>query len=176
MAERESPDLVTTDADVDDSASDVVLRTNPAMAMARALVSAPALALTSLIAATATTLAMSVAGDIAQAKFYSSRGINNLEILRWESGVRLVIAAVALGLAVAAGVRYSRGLPATRYTFSPDGEEAVESTIGSDPPGWMVLLVGSSLAMSILAVVWNAVALAMTLHLHESPNFGIPSG
>jgi hypothetical protein len=159
-----------------DGPETVVIRANPVAAIGRAAGSAHALALAALITATATMLSMSVANDIAEAKLYSSRGFNNLAEIRWAAGTRLVIAGVAVLLAVLAGVRYSRGLPATRYTFSADGEEAAESTEGTEPPGWVGLLVGAGIIVSILAVVLNALALAMTLHLHESPNFGLPGG
>jgi hypothetical protein len=153
----------------------IVIHPNPVAAIARAAGSATALALVALIAATATMLSMSVADDIADAELYSSRGFNNLEALRWESGTRLVIAVIAMLLAVLAGLRYSRDLPATRYTFSADGEEAAESAEGAEPPGWVSLLVGSAIVVSVLAIVLNAVAFALTLHLHESPNFGLPA-
>jgi hypothetical protein len=152
----------------------VVIHANPVAAIARAASSATALAVVALITATATMLSMSVANDIAGAKLASSHGFNNLEALRWESGTRLVIAVIALLLALLAGIRYSRDLPATRYTFSVDGEEATESSEGAEPPGWVSLLVGSAVVVSVLAVLLNAIALAFTLHLHESPNFGLP--
>ena len=161
------------DADHPDS---VLIRRNPFAAIAVAAGSAPALALAALITATATLLVMGVTNDIADAKLYSSRGFDNLAELRWASGSRLVVAGFALLLAVIAGVRYSRRLPATRYTFSPDGEEATESSEGAEAPGWINTLVGSAVVVSVIAVVLNAIAFVMTLHLHESPNFGLPGG
>jgi hypothetical protein len=119
---------------------------------------------------------MAVANDIADAKLYSSRGFNNLTAIHWVAGTRLIIAGVALVMTLIAGVRFSRSLPATRYTFSDDGEEAVESIEGGEPPGWVPLLVGSAFVVSVVSLVLNAVALIITLHLHESPNFGIPGG
>jgi hypothetical protein len=117
---------------------------------------------------------MSAAADISDAKVYSSHGLSDLAGVRWAAGTRLVVAVVALLIAVIAGVRYSRGLPATRYTFSADGEEATESIEGAEPPGWIKLLVGTSVVVSVLAIVLNASALAFALGLHESPNFGLP--
>jgi hypothetical protein len=61
-----------------------------------------------------------------------------------------------------------------RYTFSADGEEAIESIEGAEPAIWVRLLVGSGMIVSVLAVLLNGVALAFSLKLHESPNFGIP--
>jgi hypothetical protein len=80
---------------------------------------------------------------------------------------------VATLLAVVAGIRYSRDLPATRYTFSADGEDAAESAEGAEAPVWVVLLVGAGIVVSLLALLLNAIAFALTLHLHESPNFGV---
>jgi hypothetical protein len=151
----------------------VVIHPNPFAVIARVAGSVTALALAALITATATMLTMSVADDIADARLYSSRGFNNLEALRWAAGTRLVVAGIAMLLALVAGIRYSRGLPATRYTFSVDGQEATESTEGAEAPGWVGLLVGSAVVVSVLAILLNALALALTLHLHESPKFGL---
>jgi hypothetical protein len=159
-----------------DEADSVVIRPNPFGAIARAAGSATALALCALITATATMLNMSVANDLADAKLYSSRGLNTLEAIRWAAGTRLVIACIALLLAVLAGIRYSRDQSATRYTFSVDADEATESTEGAPAPDWVRMLVGSAVVVSVLAILLNALALALTLHLHESPNFGIPTG
>jgi hypothetical protein len=159
-----------------DHAETVVVHPNPFEVLARAAISAPALALASLITATATLVVVSAANDIAEAKFYSARGLDNLAQLRWVAGGRLVVAVLALLLAVLAGFRYSRDLPVTRYTFSPDGEEAVESIEGTEPARWIRYLVGAAAVVAILAIVINGVAVLMTLGLHESPNFGIPNG
>jgi hypothetical protein len=152
----------------------VVIHAAPFGAIARAAGSASALALTALITATATMLEMSAATDVADAKLYSSRGVNNLEAIRWAAGTRLIVAAVALLLAILAGVRYSRDLPATRYPFSADGQEVSESTGGAEAPGWVRLLVGSSVVVSVLAILLNAFAFALALGLHESRSFGLP--
>jgi hypothetical protein len=159
-----------------DRPDSVLIRPNPVSAMVRAAGSDAALALAALIIATATILTMSVTNDIADAKLYSTRGIDELVPLRWAAGARLIVAAVAMLLAVIAGIRYSRNLPATRYTFSPDGEEAAESLEGAEPPGWVKMLVGAAVVVSLIAIVLNATAFVMTLHLHESPNFGVPGG
>jgi hypothetical protein len=161
--------------DLDESDS-VVIRPNPFGVIARAAGSATALALSALIAATATMLDMSVTNDIADAKLYSSRGLNSLDAIRWAAGTRLIVAVVALLLAVLAGLRYSHDQPATRYTFTGDGEEATESVVGVEAPGWVRLLVGASVVVSVLAIVLNAIAVGLALHLHESPNFGLPTG
>jgi multisubunit Na+/H+ antiporter MnhB subunit len=158
--------------DVGQPDSVVVYQRAPA-AVARAIGSAPALALASLIIAAGTMLVMSVADDFAEAYVDSSRHANPLTALRWESGSRLAVAGIALLLAIIAGIRYTRDLPATRYVFSDDGQEADESVEGTEPPGWVKLLVGASIVVSVVAVVLNGVDLAMTLHLHESPNFGL---
>jgi hypothetical protein len=134
-------------------------------------VSAPALALAALITAAATMLNMSAATEIAEAKYLSSSG-DNLSLVRWEIAVRLIVAVVALVLALLAGLRYSRDLPATRYTFSADGEEADESTEGNEAAGWVKLLVGAAVVVSILAIVLNGVAILMTIGLHQSSSFG----
>jgi hypothetical protein len=155
---------------------EVVIRPNPFGVIGRAVGSTGALALTALIGATVTLLNMALANDIAEAKLYSHPGFDTLAEIRWAAGTRLIIAGVALLLAVVAGIRYSRALPATRYTFSADGEEATESTEGVDAPGWVRLLVGSSVAVSVLAILLNAIALLLALRLHESPNFGVPTG
>jgi hypothetical protein len=154
----------------------VVIRPNPFGVVSRAAASTTALALTALIGATGTMLSMSVANDISAAKLYSSRGFNNLAEIRWAAGTRLIVAGVALLLAIIAGIRYSHDLPATRYTFAADGEDTTESTEGTEAPDWIKMLVGSSVAVSALAVVLNAVALALALRLHESSNFGLPVG
>jgi hypothetical protein len=159
-----------------DEPDSVVIRPNPFGAIARAAGSATALALSALVTATATMLNMSVANDLADAKLYSSRGLNNLEAIRWVAGTRLIVAGVALLLALLAGIRYSRDQPATRYTFSVDGQEATESTEGAAAPDWIRMLVGSAVVVSVLAILLNALALLLTLHLHESPNFGVPTG
>jgi hypothetical protein len=161
--------------DVNESDS-VVIHPNPFGVIGRVAGSAGALALSALITATATMLNMSVVDDIADAKLYSSHGINNLEAIRWAAGIRLVVACVALLLAVLAGLRYSRDQPAIRYTFTADGEEATESVAGVEAPGWVRLLVGSSVVVSLLAILLNATVMVLALHLHESPNFGLPSG
>jgi hypothetical protein len=158
-----------------DELESVVVRPNPFSEIGRAMTSTTGLALTALIVATAALLSMSVANDIAGAKLYSHRGFDTLAEIRWSAGTRLVVAGVALLIAIVAGVRYSRGLPATRYTFSPDGQDATESTDGVDAPGWVTMLVGSSVAVSVLAIVLNAIALVTALRLHESPNFGVPN-
>lgn len=158
-----------------DELESVVIRPNPFSEIGRAVASTSGLALTALIGATATLLSMSVANDIAEAKLYSHRGFDSLAEIRWAAGTRLVVAGVALLIAIVAGIRYSRGLPATRYTFSPDGKDATESTDGVDAPGWITMLVGSSVTACVLAVVLNAIALVMALRLHESPNFGVPN-
>jgi multisubunit Na+/H+ antiporter MnhB subunit len=178
MAAENPPHVeVSAVRDVDADAPDsVLMRPNPVSAIARAAGSATALALTALIVATATMLNMSAANDIADAKLYSSRGLNDLAAIRWVAGTRLIVAGVALLLALLAGVRYSRGQPAIRYTFSEDGEEATESSEGADAPAWVSLLVGSAVAVSLLALLLNGLAWALTLHLHESPNFGLPPG
>jgi hypothetical protein len=176
MADQDPLHIEASTVQYVDAPDSVTIHPNPIGAIARAAGSATSLALVSLITATATMLSISAADDIAEAKLYSSRGFDNLEAVRWEAGTRLVLAGVALVLAIIAGVRYSRGLPATRYTFSVDSEDATESIEGSNPPGWVTLLVGSGFVVSVLAVVLNAVALATTLHLHESPNFGLPAG
>lgn len=154
----------------------VVVRPNAFGAMAHAAGSATALALAALITATATMLNMSVANDIAGAKLYSSPGINNVDEIRWAAGTRLIVALLALLLAVFAGFRYARDLPATRYTFSADGEEAIESIEGVEAAGWVRLLLGSSVVVSVLAIVLNAIALAIALNLNQSLNFGLPTG
>jgi hypothetical protein len=166
-------EMGTRDTDDPDS---VVIRTNAAGAIARAAGSATTLAAVALITATVTMLNMSAANDIGDAKISSSRGINNLEEIRWVAGTRLIVAVVALLIAILAGIRYSRDLPATRYTFTAEGEEATESIEGAGAPGWVTLLVGTGVVVSALAILLNAVALAFALHLHESPNFGIPTG
>jgi hypothetical protein len=152
----------------------VLMRANPFTSIGRAMAGAPALSLAALIVATATMLTMSVANDLADAKLYSSRGIDSLTALRWAAGTRLIIAGVALLLAVIAGIRYSRDLPATRFTFTADGEEASESIEGVEAPGWARLLVGAAVVVALIAVALNGTAWALTLHLHESPNFGLP--
>jgi hypothetical protein len=151
-----------------------LVRANPFEAIARAAVSAPAFALAALITATATMLNMSAATEIAEAKLLNSSGVDNVTLVRWEVGVRLIVALVALLLALLAGLRYSRELPATRYTFSADGEEAEESTEGTEAAGWVKLLVGAAVVVAILAIVLNGAGMLMTLGLHESPNFGQP--
>lgn len=158
-----------------DALESVVIRSNPFGVIVRAVVSVTGLASTALIGATVTLLSMSAANDIAEAKLYSHRGFDNLAEIRWAAGTRLIVAAVSLVLAIVAGIRYSRGLPATRYTFSADDADATESTVGTNAPGWHTFLVGSSVGVSILAIVVNAIALVMALRLHESPNFGLPS-
>jgi hypothetical protein len=157
-----------------DEPDTVLIRAAPFDAIARAAGSASALALTALIAATATMLDMSAASDVGDAKVYSARGLDNLVAIRWAAGTRLIVAAIALLIAIAAGVRYARGLPATRYTFTVDGQEASESTEGAEAPSWVRLLVGSSVVVCVLAVVLNVSALAFAFGLHESPNFGVP--
>jgi hypothetical protein len=159
-----------------DQVETVVIRPNPFGVIGRAVGSTTALALTALIGATVTLLNMSLANDIAEARLYSHRGFDTLAEIRWAAGARLIVAGAALLLAIIAGIRYSRALPATRYTFSADGEEATESTEGVDAPGWVGLLVGSSVAVSVLAILLNAIALVLALRLHESPNFGVPPG
>jgi hypothetical protein len=159
-----------------DNPDSVVIRTKPFAAMARAAGTAPALSVVALVIATATLLTMAAANDIANARLYSSHGLNSVEAIRWAVSVRLAAAAVALLLAVLAGVRYARGLPATRYTFSADAEEATESTEGTEAPGWVTMLVGSGVVLSVLALVLNTIALLVALHLHESPNFGLAPG
>jgi hypothetical protein len=161
--------------DVNESDS-VVIHPNPFGVIGRVAGSAAALSLSALIGATATMLNMSVVNDIADAKLYSSRGVNNLEAIRWAAGTRLIVACVALLLAVLAGLRYSRDQPAIRYTFAADGEEATESVAGVEAPGWVRMLVGSSIVVSVLAILLNATAVVLALHLHESPNFGLPTG
>jgi hypothetical protein len=99
-----------------------------------------------------------------------------LEEIRWAAGSRLIVACIALLLGVLAGIRYSRDQPATRYTFSADEDEATESTEGATAPDWVRMLVGSAVVLSVLAILLNALALSLTLHLHESPNFGLPTG
>jgi hypothetical protein len=176
MASEDASHVEALELRAVDETDSVVIHPNPFGVIARVAGSAAALALSALIAATATMLNMSVVNDIADAKLYSSRGINNLEAIRWAAGIRLIVACVALLLAVLAGLRYSRDQPATRYTFTADGEEATESIVGVDAPGWVRLLVGSSVVVSVLAILLNAVAVALALHLHESPNFGLPTG
>src|SRR4051794_19197086 len=94
----------------------VLVRTNPFAAMGRAAGSPTALALAGLIVATATMLSMQVTNDFAAAKYFSSRGFDDVTELRWQIGVRLVVAVVGLLLAVASGIRYARRPPPTRYT------------------------------------------------------------
>jgi hypothetical protein len=159
-----------------DDPNSVVIRPNPFGAIARAAGSATALALAALITATATIVNMSVANDLADAKLYSSRGINSLDAIRWAAGTRLIVACIGLLLALLAGIRYSRDQPATRYTFSVDGQEATESTVGAAAPDWVRMLVGAAVVISVLAIILNALALLLTLHLHESPNFGVTTG
>ena len=171
----EDPPLVEVLQDHGGSEPETILiRPNSFEAIARAAVSAPALALAALVTATATILDMAVTNEIAEAKLFSVSGVDNLTLLRWEAGTRLIVAVMAFLLALLAGFRYSRDLPATRYTFSPDGEEAVESIEGTETAGWVRFLVGSAVLVAVLAIVLNAVALLMTLGLHESPNFGVP--
>jgi hypothetical protein len=135
-----------------------------------------ALALAALIIATATMLDMSAANDIADAKLYSSRGLNNLGGLRWVAGTRLIVAGIGLLMALIAAARFARDLPTTRYTFSSGGEEATESFDGVEPPVWMAMVVGTAVVVSLLAILLNGVAWVFALHLHESPNFGVPTG
>jgi hypothetical protein len=174
--EEKAPVVAEIVTDGAEEADSVVVRTPLFAAIAHAAGSATTLATVALITATATMLNMSVANDIADAKLYSSRGINNLEAIRWVAGTRLVIACVALLISIVAGARYSRDLPTTRYTFSADGEEATESIEGAGAPLWVTLLVGSGFVVSLLAILLNAIALAFALHLHESLNFGVPTG
>jgi hypothetical protein len=154
----------------------VIVRENPFGTIARAAVSAPAIALAALITATATMLNMAATSEIAEAKLFSTSGVDNIAVLRWESGTRLIVAVIAFLLAVLAGLRFSHDLPATRYTFSADGEEATESIEGTEAPGWVRFLVGGAFVVAVLAIVLNGVALLMTLGLHMSPNFGAPLG
>lgn len=152
----------------------ILIRRNPVGAIVDAAGSAGALALASLVTATATILTMSVAADFGDAKLYSSRGLNDLLGIRWIAGARLVIAAVALLLGVIAGVRYARSLPATRYVFVDSQREPDESLEGDEQPGWVTLLVGSSVVVSVLAILLNAAAFAVAMHAHQSPDFGVP--
>ncbi|HEX3824965.1 MAG TPA: hypothetical protein VHV79_10925 [Mycobacteriales bacterium] len=174
MAEENPPPVEAMSVRETDQPDAVVIHAGAPAAMARAIGSAPALALASLIVATATLLTMSVADEVADAYVDSSRHAIALTAVRWAAGSRTAVACVALLLAVIAGIRYARDLPATRYEFSDDGQEAQESVSGTEPPGWVKLLIGASIVVSVLAIVANAVAFAVTLHLHESPNFGIP--
>jgi hypothetical protein len=176
MDDEKAP--AVTDIGMRDTADpdSVVIRTGPAGAIARAAGAATTLAAVAVITATVTMLNVSAADDIGDAKVSSSRGFNDLEEIRWVAGTRLIIAVVALVIAILGGIRYSRDLPATRYTFSADGEEATESIEGTAARGWVTLLIGAGVVISTLAIVLNAVALAFALHLHESPNFGVPTG
>lgn len=162
------------DARTCEESDSVVIRPNSFGTIARAASSAAALALAALITATATVLNMSLVNDIAAAKFYNSRGFNNLAELRWEAGARLIVAGIAMLVALLAGLGYSRDQPAVRFTFLADDEEPIESAEGNEAPGWVRMLVGSAVVVSVLAVLLNAIAFATTLHLHESPNFGLP--
>jgi hypothetical protein len=101
----------------EDAPESVVVRSNSAGAIGRGAGSATALATAALITSTTTLLSMSAAADIGDAKVYGSRGFNELDAIRWQAGTRLVVAGVALLLAVLAGVRYARGLPATLHVL-----------------------------------------------------------
>ena len=176
MVDEESPAAVPIEVRRVDLTDSVLVHPNPFGLIARAAGSTAALALTSLVMATLAILNVEAADDLANAKLYHSRGFNTLAQIRWAAGTRLIVAGVALLLALIAGIRYARDLPATRFTFSDDGEEPTESTEGSEAPGWVTLLVGSSVVVSGLSIVLNAVALAVAMHLHESPNFGLTTG
>jgi hypothetical protein len=154
----------------------VVLRPGLVVAVSRAARSAPALALAAIIVATATLISMSAANDIAEARVESSHHFNNLDVIRWTAGTRLVMAGIALLLALLAGAQFARELPGTRYTFSDSDDDAVETPEGAEPPTSLKLLVGSAFLVAVLAVVLNAVALIFALSLHESLNFGVPTG
>jgi hypothetical protein len=166
MTDADPPDVHLVEIHEQDS---VVIHQRTATAVIRAAGTAPAVAAVALITATATLLNMSVANDIGDARLYNTSTFAGLVAIRWAAGTRLALAVIALLLVVFAGVRYARDLPATRYTFSADGEEATDSTEGVDAPTWVTVLVGAAALVSVLAVVLNAVALLIALHTHQSP-------
>jgi hypothetical protein len=176
MVEGEAPIVEGLHVTGPDEPETVVVYASLPRAIAHAAGSASALAVVALITATATIFNVAAAADIAESKLVTVRAFNELDEIRWVSGTRLVVAGIALLIAIVAGSRYTRGLPSTQYTFTADGEEANESVEGVDAPGWITMLVGAAVTISVLAIVLNGIAFAMTFHLHQSPNFGSTGG
>jgi hypothetical protein len=121
MAEDERSPVDESDGRDQGPLDSFVVHQRPFAALAHAAISSTALALAALITATATILVMAVSSDIADARLESSHGFNNLKAIRWAAGTRLAGAVIAILLTILASFRYSRDLPATRYTFAADG-------------------------------------------------------
>lgn len=124
--------------------------------------SAPSLALASLLLSFAVLTTVQSAVEIGETVFLNRGNAgDNLTALRTSAIVRLVLGAVGLLLAVMAAVQV--------HDDEDLGEEDQDLALPGDPL-WVRGLTGAALLVSVASVVLSAVALIFTLHAHD--NFG----
>jgi hypothetical protein len=120
--------------------------------------SAPSLAIASLFIGLASLTVIQSAEEIGETAVLgsSSQNPNDLTQLRVSAGVRLVIAAVALVMAIAAG----------RRSLSADADDAD----GEPPnPSWLGAVAGAGFVVSLVAVIVSGVSLGYALQAHLGP-------
>jgi hypothetical protein len=123
------------------------------------MLSAPSLAIASLVIGFASLSAFRAADLIGETALITSKSKNlsQLTELRAIAYVQVIAAIVALALAIAAGLRV-HGLVAD--------DDAVDDNLAD--PTWIRALVGAALIVAVLAVIAGAGTLIYTVHAHAS--------
>jgi hypothetical protein len=158
-----------------------VYRPNPIASALRYAASAPALALGSLIVSTATILTMAAVSDIGDLAIYGSRRPNNISPLRWDTGVRLGVAVLALLLALIAAAMYVSSRPGIEVVL--DAEPGLDADLDADDDDPLDdddgtrsvrLLIGAAVVVGVIAILLNAAAFgaAMSTHVPSNGFFG----
>jgi hypothetical protein len=127
--------------------------------LAAMMLSAPSLAIASLVLGFASMTAFRSADLIGESTLISSKAkhLSQLTELRAIAYVQVIPAVVALVLAIAAGLRVN-GVVAD--------DDNVDD--GLADPTWIRALVGAALIVAVLATIATAAALIYTVHAHAS--------
>jgi hypothetical protein len=138
----------------------------------------PALGIASLVISLATLMVVDSASEIGDVHYYlhETSGAPLAEF-RWGSGIRMGLALVALGLAIA-GIRMLLG-PRPKLTVGvedldadPAALDEMEAAVlanATAPPAWMAAVVGSGLLVSVVALAMNAAAFGYAMASHSPP-------
>jgi hypothetical protein len=122
------------------------------------VLSAPALAITSLFLSLAGLTSIQVAVELGETRAFTHIGATNLTVLRWSTGVRLGIAALGLLSAILAALQI--------HDDEDLGEDEEDLALPGDPL-WVRALSGAALLISIVAVLISAAAFIYTMATHD---------
>jgi hypothetical protein len=118
--------------------------------------SAPSMAIASLAIGFASLTIVQAADEIGETSLFTSNSNNlsNLTQIRVTAAVRLVLAVIAIGLALASGLRLS----------AADDDEEPQS------PLWIRAVAGAGFLVALIAVIFSAGSLIYALHAHAAAN------